>query len=168
MGVKMSKYCKTTTVNHALAKKYKCCLKLINEIVKAESYHGEEKRCDFELIDFKDAKALDFDCVTSKTTPHPPSVDMLIGLDNRKILAVELKLNATKTPPFRSKKLTDKSISTQKLINADIQDFIVLFCHTRQALKGKIENYLRRISKATPPAHGYKMIFLEDFKKEYF
>ena len=169
MAEKKIKYCKTTTINHALDQAHECCLKLINEIVEAESYHEGEKRCDFECIDFKDAKAIDYDCVTNKTIPNPPSVDMLVGLNNQKILGAELKLNATKTPPVKSKELTGKRRSTQDLIGDDIQDFIVIFCHTRKNIKSKMESYLRRIEKANQkPAHGYKMMLLEDFKKQYF
>ncbi len=119
--------------------------------------------------DFEDAEAINLDCVAEKQHPNPSSVDMVICLGNKEICGVELKLNTQKTPPSKSKKLTQKKDGTKSLITGDIDiQFIVIFCHTNEDTKNLILHYLNRIERGNIPQHGYEMMFLDKFYKTYF
>ena len=167
MNMVENKYCKESTLKLQLCNDYPECIDLVNCIIKQESYHMNEQRCNLKSIGFEDAKALNFDCVTAKQNPAPASVDMIVSLDNQKLLCIELKLNSNSRPPYKTKDLKDKKQSTSTLLsNETIQDFVVVFCHRNERAK----RYLRQIEndENQKPKHGYKMLLLNQFQTEYF
>ena len=164
MAEKMNKYCQNNTESIQIAKVHQNCLEPINDIIKKNS-----KKCkQAKQIDFKDAKALDFDCVVKSIMPTPSSVDFVIGLKNKKLLCVELKLNITETNKksfrdnYKTKLENKRSFSQSTLSDYLIQDFVLIFCNTER-LRRLIEDLAREKF-----CEEYKIMLLNEFKNDYF
>ena len=171
----MSKYSVDTTENHPLVRDCPCCFENIKKIIKREGFHSEtnEQRCeDYKRIPFKNAKVINLDCIAierKKNNKTLKSVDIVFGLDNDKFLFVELKLNVERVPLTRkTKDLRKKKDHSKKLMNIDendLEDSILVYCNT-----SKTKNYLRKIrkEKPQPSEYGYKIMILEELKRNYF
>ncbi len=167
MAVMMSKYCQNVTLNHKVAQEYIDCVQSIDCICREESFHeGKKKCCDVENITFGDAQAINLDCVMRKEKPILASVDIIIGLNNKRYVGIELKLNVKKVPINDSQQLKRKRCNTLKKLKCqeNNMDFVLIYCRTSKA-----ENYLHRIQRErNPPKHGYEIMFLEDFKTKFW
>ena len=162
----MSKYSEEITLGHNIAKQHEDCVQLIDAICCQESFHQNEiePRCsDFDKIKFGDAKAINLDDVMKKQNPRPNSVDMVIGLENKKYIGVELKLCVKRPPDGNTTELKDKKTDSMKELQLQNMDFILIYCKSNKAI-----NYFEKIKRGSKPEHGYEMMFLEDFKEKYF
>ncbi len=166
------KYSQTKTKEHPIAKEKRGgCVKLIDEIVKRGSKHKETKeiRCfDYETIKFEGAEAIDFDCIT-KGEHGCKSVDMVMILDNAKVLLVELKLCVE--TDFISKRIQeakDQVVSSKERMKEDIDTSILIYCD-KESLRDSLDNLeYELIYDKKHELKPLEPMTLQQFKQIYF
>ncbi len=183
MMINKMKYSKEMTERLSIVENYKHCHKLVNTIIKKES---KEMYPDYKDICFEDAVAVDFDCIKDekcKGKQKCKSVDMMVCLNDSKLLLIELKLRAGRL--IRNKKVDEREKSSQyikkikelkygmkrklcdskKIIDSmgktEYSTPILIICNLGKALQNRINQKNRDNSL-------YKVLTLQQFKQRYF